>query len=342
MNGIILSSNIENSNRKLNDRKLKLLNFKTDLKKVFSKKLKSKLFNYNNSQILKFIKKSTDSKNSQTIIKNYDYDLNTIKKQNPVPNNNLTEPLNSITNLKHINSSKDILPYKINHIHNRLKEQKKMVKILYKKSNSYKSINIQNSLNNKEKEIEPFFINKIKTNNIFKLKKKIIYHNNKSQNNYRYNRNLEKIGINFINNTKVINKSNKDITNNKENKESYTNNIYSTSQGNTFLNNYISKKPKKINKKTYFRNSILSANNKNNIIRTKPIIYSKENKKKTNWKNMIFNDLISNINNNIYQNGVSKNVELSENNSYFNQKVRISTLLNLYNKNSINYKNKSL
>ena len=342
MNGIILSSNIENSNRKLNDRKLKLLNFKTDLKKVFSKKLKSKLFNYNNSQILKFIKKSTDSKNSQTIIKNYDYDLNTIKKQNPVPNNNLTEPLNSITNLKHINSSKDILPYKINHIHNRLKVQKKMVKILYKKSNSYKSINIQNSLNNKEKEIEPFFINKIKSNNIFKLKKKIINHNNKSQNNYRYNRNLEKIGINFINNTKVINKSNKDITNNKENKESYTNNIYSTSQGNIFLNNYISKKPKKINKKTYFRNYILSANNKNNIIRTKPIIYSKENKKKTNWKNMIFNDLISNINNNIYQNGVSKNVELSENNSYFNQKVRISTLLNLYNKNSINYKNKSL
>lgn len=342
MNGIILSSNIENSNRKLNDRKLKLLNFKTDLKKVFSKKLKSKLFNYNNSQILKFIKKSTDSKNSQTIIKNYDYDLNTIKKQNRVPNNNLTEPLNSITNLKHINSSKDILPYKINHIHNRLKEQKKMVKILYKKSNSYKSINIHNSLNNKEKDIEPFFISKIKSNNIFKLKKKLINHNNKSQNNYRYNRNLEKIGINFINNTKVINKSNKDITNNKENKESYTNNIYSTSQGNIFLNNYISKKPKKINKKTYFRNSILAANNKNNIIRTKPIIHSKENKKKTNWKNMIFNDLISNINNNIHQNGVSKNVELSENNSYFYQKVRISTLLNLYNKNYINYKNKSL
>ena len=342
MNAINLSSNIENSNKKLSDGKLKLLNFKTDLKKVFSKKLKSKLFNYNNFQILKFIKKSTDSKNSQTIIKKYDYDLNEIKKKNPIPNNNLTEPLNSISNLKHINSSKDILPYKINHIHNRLKEQKKMVKIFYKKSNSYKSINIHNSLNNKEKEIEPFFINKIKSNNIFKLKKKLINHNNKSQNNFRYHRNLEKIGINFINNTNINSKSNKDIINNKENKESYINNNYSTSQGSIFLNNYTNKKPKKINKKTYFRKSILSANNKNNIIRTKPIIYYKENKKKTNWKNMIFNDLISNINNNIYQNGVSKNAELSENNSYFYQKVRIATLLNLYNKNSINYKNKSL
>ena len=45
MNAINLSSNIENSNKKLSDGKLKLLNFKTDLKKVFSKKLKSKLFN---------------------------------------------------------------------------------------------------------------------------------------------------------------------------------------------------------------------------------------------------------------------------------------------------------
>ena len=340
MNGINLSSNIENSNKKLIEGKLKLFIYKFDVKKVFSRKLKSKLFNYNNSQIMTFIKKSTDNKNSQTTIKNYNYDLNKVIKQNP------TEPLNSISNLKY-NSSKDIFPYKMIKIHKKLKETNKTMKNFYKKSNSYKSINIYNSLENQEKEIiKPIFINSKYPNNKFNLGKKIIK-TNLNKNSYKYRKKLEKIGSDFINDTNTNNKSYKIIINNYENKKVNSiknnnfihNNNNSSSQMNIFLNKYINE-PKKTNKKTYFRNNILYQRNEKNIPTKKVFIYYKENQKKINWKNKILNDIITNINKSIYQNIVSKNVELSEDNSH--QKIRISTLLNLYNNNSFNYKYKSL
>ena len=265
MNGIDLSSGVENSNKKLIEGKLKLFNYKFDVKKVFSRKLKSKLFNYNNSQIMTFIKKSTDNKNSQTTIKNYNYDLNKVIKQNP------TEPLNSISNLKY-NSSKDIFPYKMIKIHKKLKETNKTMKNFYKKSNSYKSINIYNSLENQEKEIiKPIFINSKYPNNKFNLGKKIIK-TNLNQNSYKYRKKLEKIGSDFINDTNTNNKSYKIIINNYENKKVNSiknnnfihNNNNSSSQMNIFLNKYLNE-PKKTNKKTYFRNNILYQRNEKNI-----------------------------------------------------------------------------
>ena len=322
-------SNFEYPNKKGKDDKLKLSNFRVDIKKVFSIKLKSKLHNNNNSQLLKFLKPSTDSKNSQTLIKKYDYDLNKVLKSN----SNFTEPLNSISNLKN-SSSKDLFPYKLGEIHNKIKSR-----FFFRKSNSYKTIKLYNSLDYKEKEVNPFSIK----HNKFKLGKKIIK-KNLSQDSYKGHKNLEKIGKDFLNYTNTnYSKNNKDSINNSENKkENHINNITNknTTSCVNLLNNFIINNTKKVHKKTYLRNNILSLKHYNNNFLTKSnLFFSKE--KKVNWKNKILNDVIININKNIFGNALSKNVYSMENNYRYLQKIKISTLINVNNVNNINNDNPS-
>ena len=293
---------------------------------MFSKKL-------NNSQTLKFIKPSTDSKNSQTLIKKYDYDLNKVKKAN----SNLTEPLNSLGNFKNT-SSKNFFPYKIGKIHNKMKAKNNTMKFLLRKSNSYKTIKLYRSIEYNEKEIKPFFISK---HYKYKLRKKLSKKNLSQINNYKGRKNLEKIGNEFLNYSNTyFNKSNKNIIDNYENKKE------SNNKNKSILNNYINNDPWKIKRKTFLRNSILNLKHKNNNnIITKDnnnMMLLKEKANKTNWKNKILNDVIININKNIYQNAISKNMDSSGNNYHFLHKFRISTLLNVYNNNSISYKLKSL
>ena len=153
-------------------------------------------------------------------------------------------------------------------------------------------------------------------------------------NNYKGRKKLEKIRNEFLNYSDTyFNKSNKNIIDNYENKKESNNNK-------SILNNYINNDPWKIKRKTFLRNSILNLRHmKNNNIITKDnnnMMLLKEKANKTNWKNKILNDVIININKNIYQNAISK-LDSSGNNDHFLHKFRISTLLNVYNNNSISY-----
>ena len=351
-------SNMEYSYKIKKNDELKPGNFKIDIRKVFSRKLKSKLINSNNSKSLRFIKPTTDNKNSQTILKNYDYDYNKIIKSK-----HLTESLNSISNLKR-NSLNDALSFKIKSINNRFKENK-TTKLLFKKSKSLRSFNLYDSLDFEEKKIKNFIINKYKT---IKLGKKL-QKKNSGIDSYKAYKSLEKIGSNNFHFSSMNNISNNTYNNfNKidnisqyENKKEKIENIksrFNIKSNGRYVNNYSSpdiniknndiiiNKKRGFNKKSSLINNLLYINNKilksnNDIILKNTWRNPKDKMKIKNWNNNFFNILISNINANIKQNMISKNADLSEDNNHSSQKVRISTLLNVFNNiNSNNYRYK--
>ena len=95
-----------------------------------------------------------------------------------------------------------------------------------------------------------------------------------------------------------------------------------------------------INKKIFLRNNTLKSKNNNVMLQTNNNnLNSTTEKSKIYWHNEILQKLITNINkNNNNPNMIFKNVALSEDNFNFPQKIRMSTLLNLYN----NWNNKSI
>ena len=349
-------SNFDFSNKKMYETKLYL--FKLDVRKVFSKKLKfkSRINNFYNSKLLKITKPSKESKNSQTNIKKYNYDLNNIFKSN-----NLTESINFMSSIKS-NFPSEILPYKIPE----LKESNKSKNFGFRRSVSLKPKNLSNSLYNSLdiKERKTFY-KKIKIK-----KKKKTMSKNTSENSFKTRKNLENIGADFFNNscinklnklkiTNSINNSNINSSDNYKNKKiKYkiinSNNKYPVSQNN--INNVniniIKKKnlPKKISN-TYAKIAIQNILNKkhtyndiyfrNNINFRNKAIFSNELGKTANWKNNILNDLIININkeNKENQKNFSKYLDFIDDNFHSSQKIKISTLINLNNKSSNrNYK----
>ena len=325
----------EYSNVKKNEEYKRLFNSKIDLKKVFAKKLKNKLNNANNSQILKSQKRSTESKNSQTILKKYDY-LNKLFKAN-----DLKESLNSITSLKNIHSTKDALSYKMDKIKFIRKERDKARKNFYKKANSVKSRKLHFSFGDKEAKKKPFLIYKSNDLKFRKIKIK----KNMSTYSYKGHENLENIGCDFPNYSNEYVKSFRDNFYNRKNKkekyeldENNKNSInYSASQY-LLINKYI-KDFRKVNKKIFLRNNELKPKSNNIMIQTNNNnLNSKKDKSKIYWHNEILQKLITNINKNINPNMIFKNVALSDDNFNFPQKIRMSTLLNLYN----NWNNKSI
>ena len=55
----------------MNETKINTINFKIDIRKIFTDKIKSSLNNLNSIQIMKIIKRNKNNKNSQTMIKKY-------------------------------------------------------------------------------------------------------------------------------------------------------------------------------------------------------------------------------------------------------------------------------
>ena len=228
-------SNIENSNKNIFGGKIKPINFKIDIRKVLANKLKSKIYNPNNSQLVRIIRRPTDSKNSQTILRNYDYDLNQIIKSK-----NKTESLNSCSSNKvNTSNANDIFFYKIDKIKKKSNEKYKTMKLFYKKSKSLKSIYFHNSLEFDEKDTKKIFINKYKT---IKQRKTIIQ-NDSNQANYQTNKNLSTIGIDFLNSSNTYNtiKNNDRYKSNKI-KIDKKNHIHKNISKNSFnsVNNYSS------------------------------------------------------------------------------------------------------
>ena len=314
-------SNIKKNND--NNDNLRIFTSKIDLKKVFSKKYKNKLNIRNNSQILKSPKKSTDNKNSQTILKKYDYNLNKIIKTK-----DLKESLNSITSLKNIHHSKDALSYKMDKIKFILNEKNKTMKNFYKKSNSVKSSKLHYSIDNKEEKKKHFFIPK---NNKLKLRKN---HIKKNMNiySYKYHKNLENIGNDVSNYTNEYAKSLKEIINkdenrkeknelNKNNKNNKNNNSSSQSH---LLNKKSTNNSRKTNKKIYFINNLLKPKSRGIILQKNNWLNLKTEKSKIGWNNEVLHELIININKNINQNVILPKVGLSEDNFHFSQKIRMS------------------
>lgn len=342
------------SNKQIEEDKIRPIKFKIDVRKVFSKKLKAKLNISNNSQPLKLVKRSTDSKNSQTIIKNYDYEFNKVIKPKTI-----IDSINSFHNFN-IHSTKNVLSYKVKAIRNNIKETNKTKKFFFKRSKSLKSNYLYNSLYLKEKEIRPLNITKYKPIKLGKKPKSL--KKNLSQNIYRRNKNLEKIGVDFLNfsNVKNTNKSNiinkiddnkkKESKKDKIEQENNRNNDKKNNFNNhstpdiTLKNTFIQiDAPRELNRKPLVRNNIFFLKNRNEIYYRNNWRYPKEEINTTNWKNNIINKLISDIKTNIEeQNKNTKNPDLSEDNPRCYHKIRISTLMNLYNKNFSNYKYKQV
>ena len=334
MNGTSNLSMIEFSNTKNNDDNLRIFTSKIDLKKVFSKKFKNKLNIGNNSQILKSPKKNTDNKNSQTILKKYDYNLNKIIKTK-----DLKESLNSITSLKNIHHSKDALSYKMDKIKFIINEKNKTMKNFYKKSNSVKSSKLHYSIDNKESRKQHYFIDKNNKYKKLKLRKNPII---KNMNIYSYknHKNLENIGNDYSNFANEYIKSLREIINKNENKKEKNeiNKNNNSSSKNSLLNKKSVSNSRKTNKKISLRNNLLKPKSSSIILKKNNWWNLKTEKSKIHWNNEILHELIININKNINQNIIFQNIGLSEDNFHYSQKIRMSTLLNLYN----NVKHKSI
>ena len=285
---------------------LKLYNSKSEIKKVFSEKIKFKLNDYsdtkinkkNNNNILKnhklklrkkkkkhFIKLSF-SKNSQTILKKYDYSYN---KENSFYKSNL---LKNKIKLSHSSKEMKKMSFKENSNKKKIIYSHKTLNNIYKKKDN----NINNINNYK-------FLSEKYLNRNYLYKNISIF--NKSSNEYN-NSDMKKDLLN--------NENNKD---NKDNKTIV--NIFN-------VNNYIKKNKKKyINLKnniTYMRyNKSLIKNN---------IYFPTYKGKIYNWKNNILDTIINNITS---VNKNEKSINFYDKN-YNHKNIKIYTILDLNKKNN--------
>ena len=162
---------------------------------------------------------------------------------------------------------------------------------------------------------------------------------------YKGHENLENIGCDFPNYSNEYVKNFRDnIYKLKKRKEKYeidenNKNINYSSSQYLLINRFIMD-CRKVNKKIFLRNNTLKSKNNNVMLQTNNNnLNSTTEKSKIYWHNEILQKLITNINkNNNNPNMIFKNVALSEDNFNFPQKIRMSTLLNLYN----NWNNKSI
>ena len=108
------------------------------------------------------------------------------------------------------------------------------------------------------------------------------------------------------------------------------------------IDHKINKEPNQLNKRLILRNSIFKEKQPNRMIlrnNLNNLYYSeKKNESVSIWKNKILNDLITNIQStsNIDLNLTRIKEKKFLNNSNNFQKIRISTLMNIYNKNLFN------
>ena len=304
MNEIKILPNIEDSNKKINEN----LYTKIEIRKILANKFKQNLINNNNAKILKH---SKENKLSQTLIKKYNYDANNIKKFS-----NLTDALDLLLSHKYILSK----PFKYPNITNRIQNKQNENKI-------HKTL--------KRIESSKICINK----NI--LQKKIIKNKKKS------NESLKNIDTNFLNSLKKNkmdnsihqeNKNVKDKLNDNNNNATPEVKIISKSQSMSKILNKINKDNKEshqLNKKLILRSNLFNKKHPKHIVIRNDILHSEKKGESINkWKNKIISDLLRNIqsmnNINLYK---DKKIDKSHNKS---QKVRISTLVNIYDKSFLN------
>lgn len=282
----------------MNETKINTINFKIDIRKIFTDKIKSSLNNLNSIQIMKIIKRNKNNKNSQTMIKKYDYDFNKTIKSNSTE---LKNSFNSIKNIKNyyysIKNNK--------HIKNSFNNNK---------MNSAKNKKLFNSVKTKDNKMKLFVYN----HNKIKLKKMHKKKYMSQKNFFTMHQNLEKINIK---NTNYIN------INSIDNYESKNNNL--TSDINIIEKNRIKNSKSfsqvySIPKNLYYKKH---NNNEEILFRNNSINRSKE-KSRIIWTNNILSSIIDNI---IKYN---KNINEEKFNNYIHhRKIKISTILDLYNKN---------
>ena len=300
MNEIKILPNIEDSNKKINEK----LYTKIEIRKIFANKLKQKVINNNNTKILKH---SKENKLSQTLIKKYNYDANNIKRFT-----NLTDALDLIISHKYILSK----PFKYsnikNIIQNKQKENKIKRKTLKRTESSKIYVNkkiipkkiIKNKKKSKEslKNIDTNFLNSLKKNKMDNS----IHHENKNDKDKLNNNNNATPDVKIINKSQSMSKILEKI--NKDNKESH-----------------------QLNKKLILRSNLFNKKHPKHIVIRNDILHSEKKSENINiWKNKIISDLLKNIQSisNINLDKEEK-VDKSHNKS---QKIRISTLMNIYDK----------
>ena len=307
MNEMKINSNKENSKKKINAKQFKTIT----IKKIFSSKFRPKLINNNN---IKLLSHSKENKLSQTLIKKYNYEVNNLAKSNK-----LTESLNLIASHKYIPAKpflyskiKDLIQSESSKVFNKFKENLSMLNI----NDIYKKIKINKKI----------------------FHKKIIL--NKKKNN----RNLENIDTNFFNSLNK-NKYNKSTTKfeNKNMKYKLINNnstpdikVIKKSQSMSKIFQKISNETRQLNKNLILSSKIFNKKHPNHIvIRNDFLLHSEKKRENINiWKDKIISDLLTNIQS-------TNNVDLSKEKigKSLNQKFRISTLMNLYNKSYFNSNN---
>lgn len=327
MNEIKKLPNIDVLNKKINEKRKNTI----AIRKIIPKKFRPELINKTQQ-----LKKSKENKISQTMIKKYNYNLN----NNLVKYINLTDYLNSINSLKST-QTKAFLYSKIRKmIQDKTKENKAKYAPLKKAESS--------KIYFKPKKYQTI----LKSNNKYKkitINKKIL--KNKLIVSKTSNKNLENIDTNYFNSMveKKMNSSSnfqtKDITYKLINNNSTFNaedKIVNRIQSAKKIFHKINKEPNQLNKRLILRNSIFKEKQNNNVIfrnNLNNLYYSeKKNESASIWKNKILNDLITNIQSksNIDLNLTRSKEKESKNSSNNFQKIRISTLMNIYNKSFFN------
>ena len=328
MNEIKKLLNNEELNKKMNEKPKNII----EIRKIIPIKFRPELIN-NTKQL----KRSKENKISQTMIKKYSYNLN----NNLVKYINLTDYLNSINSLKNT-PTKAFLYSKIRKmIQDKTKENKEKhtpfkkaeSSKIYFKPNQYQKIFKSNS------QYKRIIINKKILN-----KKKTIASKTS-------NKNLENIDTNYFNSLveKKMNSTSNFQTKNIKYKlidnnstSSIKDKIVNRNQSAKKIDHKINKEPNQLNKRLILRNSIFKEKQPNQMIlrnNLNNLYYSeKKNESVSIWKNKILNDLITNIQStsNIDLNLTRIKEKKFLNNSNNFQKIRISTLMNIYNKNLFN------
>ena len=322
MNEMKIISNKENSKKKINAKQFKTIT----IKKIFSSKFRPKLINNNN---IKLLSHSKENKLSQTLIKKYNYEVNNLAKSNK-----LTESLNLIASHKYI-PAKPFLYSKIKDLIQKIIKDNQINHTVLKRSESSKVFN-------KFKEN----LSMLNINDIYKKIKinKKIFHKKIILNKKKNNRNLENIDTNFFNSLNK-NKFNKSTTQfeNKNMKYKLNNNnstpdikVIKKSQSMSKIFQKISNETRKLNKNLILSSKIFNKKHPNHIvIRNDFLLHSEKKRENINiWKDKILSDLLTNIQS-------TNNADLSKEKigKNLNQKFRISTLMNLYNKSYFNSNN---
>ena len=315
----------KNSKKKMNEKQYKTIT----IKKIFSGEFKPKLINNNNIKILSHFK---ENKLSQTLIKKYNYEVNNLMKSNK-----LSECLNLIASHKYI-PAKPIIYSKIKDLIQKIIKDNKTNHTIIKRAESSK-------VYNKFKEN----LSSLNINDIYKkikINKKIF--RKKINLNKKNNRNLENIDNNFFNslNKNITNKSTTQFENKnmkyklKNNNSTSDIKIIKKSQSMSLIFPKISNETRQLNKNLILSSKIFNKKHPNHIIIRNDLLHSDKKSENINiWKNRIISNLLTNIlstsNVDIYLNKekIGKNL---------NQKFRISTLMNIYNKSFFNSHNNEL